>query len=132
MAYPQEIDKFTEKLNKLDNNTYVIEECVEVTNGVYEGELQHDNISTSSINVYTGSKLTGTKVENFVVSTPSLTPWKKNIKIYSSVSPIYISYETTGDTVEADDVNKVQDSIINTQKELERYKSDGVIDGGTF
>ncbi len=122
MAYPQEIDKFTEKLNKLDNNTYVIEEKVEVTNGVYEGELQHDNVSLPSINVYTGSKLTGDKIENVIVSTPSLMPWKNTIKIFSDVSPVYITYQTTGDTVEAEDVNKVQDSIVNTQKEVDRYK----------
>ncbi|MFU0784318.1 hypothetical protein [Clostridium sp.] len=123
MAYPESIDKFTEKLNKLDNNTYVIEEEVEVTNGVYEGELEHDNISLPSINVYTGSKLTGQKIDNFIVSTPSATPWKTNIKIFSDVSPIYITYETTGDTVEAEDINKVQDSMIRTQTEVDRYKS---------
>ena len=123
MAYPQEIDKFTEKLNKLDNNTYVIEEEVEIVNGVYEGELEHDNISLPSINVYTGSKLTGTKIENVIVSTPSLTPWKNTIKIFSDVSPVYITYQTQGDTVEAEDINKVQDSIVNTQKEVDRYKS---------
>ena len=123
MAYPQEIDKFTEKLNKLDNNTYVIEEEVEIVNGVYEGELEHDNISLPSINVYTGSKLTGQKIENVIVSTPSLTPWKNTIKIFSDVSPVYITYQTQGDTVEAEDINKVQDSIVNTQKEVDRYKS---------
>ncbi|WP_243121036.1 pyocin knob domain-containing protein [Clostridium autoethanogenum] len=123
MAYPQEIDKFTEKLNKLDNNTYVIEECVEFINGLYEGELEHDNVSTSSINVYTGSKLTGDKVENVIVSTPSLTPWKRNIKIFSNISPVYISYETQGDTVESEDINKVQDSVTNIETEVDRYKN---------
>ncbi|PRR85948.1 pyocin knob domain-containing protein [Clostridium luticellarii] len=122
MAYPDSIDKFIDKLNKLDNNTYVIEEKVEVTNGVYEGELEHDNISLPSINVYTGSKLTGTKIENVIVSTPSLTPWKNTIKIFSTVSPVYISYQTQGDTVEAEDINKVQDSVVNTQTEVDRYK----------
>jgi hypothetical protein len=123
MAYPQEIDKFTEKLNKLDNNTYVIEEKVEVTDGVYEGELEHDNISLPSINVYTGSKLTGQKIDNFIVSTPSATPWKTNIKIFSDISPVYITYQTQGDTVEAEDINKVQDSVVNTQLEMDRYKT---------
>lgn len=123
MAYPQEIDKFTEKLNKLDNNTYVIEEVVILTNGVYEGELEHDNVSLPSINVYTGSKLTGDKVDNVIVSTPTLTPWKNNIKIFSDVSPVYISYQTQGDTVEAEDINNVQESIINIETEVNRYKT---------
>ncbi|MBV4423251.1 pyocin knob domain-containing protein [Clostridium tyrobutyricum] len=123
MAYPESINKFTEKLNKLDNNTYVIEEEIQIKDGVYEGELEHDNVSLPSINVYTGLKLTGNKVENVIVSTPSLTPWKTHIKIFSDVSPVYVTYQTTGDTVEADDINKVQDSVVNTQKEVDRYKT---------
>jgi|GEM_PF-3287696 len=122
MAYPQNIDSFTNKLNKLDDNTYVIEETAALKDGVYEGELQHDNVSLTSINVYTGSRLTGTKVKNVIVSTPSAAPWKRNIKIFSEVSPVYITYETTGDTVEADDINKVQDSLVNIENEVERYK----------
>jgi hypothetical protein len=120
--YPQEVDKFTSKLNKLDNNIYVIEEKVNIVNGVYEGELEHDNISLPSLAVYTGTKLTGDKAQNYIVSTPSQTPWKKVIKIFSSVSPVYITYQTQGDTVEADDINKVQDSIVSTQTEVDRYK----------
>lgn len=122
MSYPQDIDNFTDKLNKLDDNTYVIEETAVLKDGVYEGELQHDNISLTSINVYTGSRLTGTKVKNVIISTPSAAPWKRNIKVFSDISPVYITYETTGDTVEADDINKVQDSIVNIENEVERYK----------
>lgn len=116
--YPKEIDNFVEKLNKLDNNTYVIEEEIIISNGVYEAELQHDNVNKKTINVYTGTKLSGNKLETYIISTPSLTPWKTNIKIFSSISPLYISYETQGDTVEAEDINKVQDSIISTQMAL--------------
>lgn len=123
--YPNEIDRFTEKLNKLENNTYVIEEEVTLLNGMYEGELQHDNVSTTSVRVYTGSKLTGDKIDNFVLSTPSLTPWKKIIKIFSDKTKVYITYETQGDTIEADDINILQNSIVNTQKALnsEIYRS---------
>lgn len=131
--YPQDgIDKFVEKLNKLEDNTYVIEEEVAPINGVYEGYLEHDNVSLNSINVYTGIKLTGTKITNFIISTPSQTPWKKVIKLFSNSPKVYISYETQGDTVEAEDINKLQESIVNTQIELERYKAHGIIDGGTF
>lgn len=125
--YPDSVDKFNDKLNKIEGNTYVIEEKVDLVNGSYESELQHDNISVSSLNVYTGSKLTGNKVDTYTLSTPSASPWKKVIKIYSDTTPLYISYETTGDTVEADDINKVQDSITNTQitlnSEISRAKS---------
>ncbi|WP_315117798.1 hypothetical protein [uncultured Clostridium sp.] len=116
--YPNNIDKFIEKLNKIDGNIYVIEEEVNLKDGVYEGELEHDNVSSSSVRVYTGSKLTGEKLENFILSTPSTTPWKTIIRLYGSVDKAYITYETPGDTIEAEDINKVQESIVNTQKAL--------------
>lgn len=116
--YPNDIDKFTEKLNKIDGNTYVIEEEVSLKDGVYEGELGHDNASSTSVRVYTGSKLTGEKLENFILSTPSTTPWKTLIRLYGTVDKAYITYETPGDTIEAEDINKVQESIVNTQKAL--------------
>ncbi|MDU4726404.1 hypothetical protein [Clostridium sp.] len=122
--YPESIDKFTEKLNKIDNNTYVIEEEVTLIDGVYEGCLEHDNVSVGSINVYSGKKLTGEKIDNFILSTPSKTPWKKIIKIMSTdYTTLYITYETQGDTVEADDINILQESMVNTQKEIDRYKN---------
>lgn len=138
--YPQDgIDKFTEKLNKLENNTYVIEEEVTLVNGIYEGELKHDNVNVSTINVYTGPKLTGEKVQNLIVSTPSSVPWRKSIKIFANVDRVYVTYETPGDTVEADDVNVMQDAIVAVQTELERHKSDlnchiknREVDGGSF
>lgn len=121
--YPENIDYFTEKLNKLDNNTYVIEEEVLLKAGVYEGYLEHDNVSVNTVNIYSGKKLTGEKINNFILSTQTKTPWKKSIKIFSDKSPLYITYETQGDTVEADDINVIQESIVNTQKELDGYKS---------
>lgn len=113
-----DITKFNEKFNKLDGNTYVVEEEVTLTNGVYEAELKHDNVNLKTLNIYTGSKLTGSQITNYIVSTPSLTPWKNIVKIYSDISPLYISYETTGDTVEAEDINKVQNAIVDTQNNL--------------
>ncbi|MBZ9635490.1 hypothetical protein [Clostridium sp. FP1] len=130
--YPENVDKFTEKLNKLENNTYVIEEEVTLANGIYEGELEHDNVSLPSISVYTGSKLTGNKIENFILSTPSKTPWKKEIKIFSNMDKVYITYQTNGDTVEADDINKVQESIVITQVEVDKYKASNNLEVGNL
>ncbi|OPX04966.1 phosphoglucomutase [Geobacillus sp. LEMMY01] len=133
MAYPQQIDRFSTKLNKkLDGNRYVIEEEVIPINGVYEGELKHDNVVKDTIRVYTGSKMTGNRIDQFVLSVPLERPWRMSIKIFADVPKLYVSYETPGDTVEADDLNVLQDAITATQTELERYKADGVIDGGTF
>lgn len=110
------ITKFNEKFNRVDGNIYTVEEVVKPTGGVYEAPLIHDN--ANNINVYTGPKLTGNKINTVTFSTPSLTPWKTVIKIFSNISPLYISYETTGDQVEAEDINNLQDSINDTQKAL--------------
>ena len=113
-----DITKFNEKLDKVDGNVYTIEEIVEPIDGVYESELIHDNVTSSTINIYTGSKLTGDKINTYTISTPSLTPWKTVIKIFSNEPKLYITYETTGDTVEAEDVNNLQDSVNLTQESL--------------
>lgn len=111
-----EISKFNEKLNKIDGNIYVVEEKVELTGGVYDASLQHDNINTSTLSVYTGPKLTGERIQSYTLSTPSLTPWKRTIRIYADVPTVYISYEAEGDTVEAEDVNLLQEEIVRTQE----------------
>lgn len=113
-----EVGQFKEKLNKIDGNVYVIEEVVQVTNGVYEGELLHDNVNASTLSVYTGPKLTGDRIQNYALLTPSTTPWKRIIRLYADVPRVYICYETDGDTVEAEDVNRLQESTILTQKAL--------------
>ncbi|AQS09693.1 hypothetical protein CLOBY_18240 [Clostridium saccharobutylicum] len=110
-----DITNFYEKYNKLDSNIYTVEEVVSPVNGVYEAPLHHDNVTKSTVNVYTGSKLTGDKINTFVLSTPSLTPWKYIIRILSDITPLYISYETIGDQVEAEDVNNVQNAVNDTQ-----------------
>ncbi|WP_078410295.1 phosphoglucomutase [Priestia abyssalis] len=131
MPYPDEIDKFNEKLNKSDV-PYVIEEEVTLVNGIYEGMLIHDNIIDSSVRVYTGSKLTGEKIDNFILSIPANTDWKRSIKIFSNAEKLYVTYESYGDQVEAEDINLLQESVVATQAEVERYKKHGIIDGGTF
>ncbi|PKB52283.1 phosphoglucomutase [Clostridium sp. HMb25] len=103
-----EITRFEEKLNKVDGNIYVIEEKVQLSDGVYNGELKHDNINPTTLAIYTGPRLTGDRIQTFSLSTPSLTPWKRIIKIFADVVEVYISYETDGDTVEAEDINRLQ------------------------
>lgn len=123
---------FTKKLNKKPNGSvYVIEEVVKVTDGVYEGLLEHGNIKNNTIKVYTGPKLTGTEVVNVVTSIPSDTPWRTYIKLFSSVD-VYITYETPGDTVEADDINTLGEELWATREDINQYKINGHINGGTF
>jgi hypothetical protein len=132
MPYPDQIDVFPEKLNKKQDGVYVIEEEIPLINGVFEGLLAHDNIINSTVKVYTGPKFTGQEVATWTLSVPVDTPWRRIIRIFADVPKVYVTYETLGDTVEADDVNVLQDAITATQTELERYKADGIIDGGIF
>lgn len=124
MSYPNQIDQFPVKLNKkTDGSVYVVEEELLITAGKYEGLLDHDNITNTSIRVYTGSKLTGEEITNYIVSVPSETPWRRHIKVFASVPVVYVTYETPGDTVEAADVNELQVSMTATQTEIDRYKA---------
>ncbi|SDD75691.1 hypothetical protein SAMN02799630_03948 [Paenibacillus sp. UNCCL117] len=124
MAYPADIDRFQDKLNKRkDGGIYIVEEELPTTEGVYEGLLAHDHIVNSSIQVYTGSKFTGEPVVNFVVSVPAETPWRRTLRAFSTAPVIYVTYETPGDTVEADDVNRLQRGVTATQVEVDRYKA---------
>ena len=86
-----EINTFTEKLNKISGRVYVIEEHVNLKQGVYEALLAHDNIREKTVNVYTGPKLTGEKINTWVLSTPSDTPWKRQIRISAELQEAYIS-----------------------------------------
>ena len=113
-----QVSTFCEKLNKVDGNIHVVEEEIHLTNGVYEAELQHDNINEATFAVFTGPKLTGSRLESYTLSTPSLAPWKRIVRVYADVPVVYISYETDGDTVEGDDINRVQAAIVATQEAL--------------
>ena len=113
-----QVNTFCDKLNKVDGNIYVVEEEIHLTNGVYEAELQHDNINEATFAVFTGPKLTGTRLETYTLSTPSLAPWKRIVRVYADVPVAYISYETDGDTVEGDDINRVQAAVVETQTAL--------------
>lgn len=124
---------FVKKLNKkTDGSIYVIEEDHIVTEGKYENHLQHDNANIHTIRVYTGPRLSGDEIANVIVSKPTETPWKTLIKVFTSAERIYITYETPGDTVEADDINLLQEFAEQIQEDFDLYKSSGHINGGTF
>lgn len=111
-----ELSIFHDKLNKVDGKVYVIEEEIRIPDsGIYEEELQHDNIVDSTLAVYTGPTLTGEQIQTYALSTPSLMPWKRIIRIQTDKPIVYISYETDGDTIEAQDINIAQDAILATQ-----------------
>ncbi len=116
---------FVEKLNKKPEGVYIIEEEKLITDGKWEGYLDHDNANHESIVIYTGPNFTGERVDNFFISTPSETPWKTHLKVFSNSEKIYITYESKGDQVEAEDINSIN-------KRFDEYREKGVIDGGSF
>ena len=120
--------KFNEKLNvRKDKQPYYIEELIEVKNGKYEGFLAHDNITIDTINIYSGSKLTGEKINSYVVSIDDEVPWKVYISINTNLSAVYVSYETIGDTVEAEDINQLQNAINEIYTNIDK-KIQSIID----
>ena len=130
---------FVEKLNKKQEGFYVIEEEKDIQDGKWEGYLEHDNVNRESIVIYTGPSFTGTKVDNFFISTPSETPWKTHLKVFSNSEKIYITYESQGDQVEAEDVNLLQNKTAQIERKFHSHRDDrlshiegGIIDGGSF
>lgn len=103
--------RFTDKLNKIEGNIYTVEEEIFIENGKYEGFLAHDNININTLVVYTEKGLKGDKVTNYTLSTKEGQTWKTYIEIYHP-SNVYATYETSGDIVEAEDINILQDSIL--------------------
>jgi|GEM_PF-2708032 len=109
---------FHEKLNKLSGSVYKVEEEITVPDGgVYEEYLQHDNIYEDSLYVFSGPNKTGEELV-YTLTVPSDGPWKHIIRVETVKPKIYISYDTPGDQVEAEDINKLQRAINYTQNEI--------------
>lgn len=109
---------FVEKLNKKQEGVYVIEEEKNIVSGKWEGYLDHDNVDSQSITIYTGPNFSGDRVGNYFVSISSEMPWKAYLKVFSHSEKVYITYESEGDQVEAEDINLLQEKIyeIDTEK----------------
>lgn len=113
---------FVEKLNKKQEGNYVIQEEKIIDNGRWEGFLNHDNVSYKGISIYTEPNFEGEKVSNYLTSTPIETPWKTYMKVFSNSEKVYITYETTGDQVEAEDINLIQEAIVENNIDIEELQ----------
>lgn len=123
------VSEFIEKYNKSEVAIPVEEKHVMPESGTYEAELEHDNVDEDTIEVYSGANLTGSRLA-YTITAPADASWKRIIHVETSQPTIYISYETTGDQVEADDVNRVQEAIVETQEALNAL-SEQVTGGGS-
>lgn len=114
--------KFTEKLNKIEGKVYTVEEEIIVTNGKYEGFLGHDNININTLVVYTEKGLKGDLVTNYSISKKENAEWKTYIELYHPTN-VFATYETSGDIVEAEDINILQDSILELNEKIKNVSS---------
>lgn len=117
------LSNFNDKLDKIEGNVYAIEEEAFVSGGKYEAELLHDNINDDTVQVWTGKQLTGTRVGYRLTIQPDR-PYKRVIQIATEAEKVYISYETTGDQVEAEDINRLQTELVRTQNFANQISDD--------
>lgn len=130
--YPISIDVFSDKLN-MRGELYVIQdEIVPLVDGVGEKFLIHDNVKHETLEVWSGPGKTGVKIAAHILTNPQALPWKTIIRVYAETEQVYVTYETYGDQVEAEDINNVQDAIITTQTEFDRHKADAGVHSNTF
>ena len=114
--------RFTDKLNKIDGKIYTVEEEIVVANGKYEGFLGHDNVNINTLAIYTEKGLKGDKVTNYSLSIKEGQEWKTFIELYHPAN-VYAVYETSGDIVEAEDINILQDSILELNEKIKNVSS---------
>lgn len=111
-----QIAEFTEKYDKLSGNTYSVEEQIAVPDGgTYSAYLEHDNVDDDTVQVWTGKAMRGSKI-SYSLTAPSERPFKRYIEFSTNSGTAYISYECTGDQVEAEDINDLQDEVKKTQQ----------------
>lgn len=101
------------KLNiKQDGKTHSIEEKITLTNGKYSSPLKHDNVIRNTILINSESGLQGESITTFTTTKSQDKPWETVINVFNNkYDTLYISYQSFGDTVDADDYN-----YLNTNK----------------
>ena len=105
MGFIKDIYKFIAKLNKREPPYVITDEEITLIDGKWEGFMSHDNVLEETIEIYTLLGRQGSKVLNYTINKQE---WKIYLKVFSQEEKVYISYETYGDTVEAEDINMLQ------------------------
>ena len=119
MGYLKDLYGFINKLNKRQAPYTVTDEVLFLTEGKWEGFLNHDNVLRKTIEIYTQPSKQGNRILNYTIE-PKDETWKTYIKVFSQGEKVYISYETFGDTVEAEDINNLQWAVDKLDVELEK------------
>lgn len=119
-----EVASFEKKYDKISGNIYDVEEQIAVPeSGKYDAMLRHDNVDDNTVQVWTGTGLTGSKIP-FILSAPAERPFKRRIEFSTASAAAYITYECAGDQVEAEDINNLQDEVRKTQQFANQLATD--------
>ncbi|MHC1750786.1 MAG: hypothetical protein AB9856_21135 [Cellulosilyticaceae bacterium] len=123
MGYLKSLYKFTSKLNKKEEPYTITDELLVLSDGKWEGFLAHDNVLEKTIEIYTHPNKQGSKNLNYTIGTKN-EQWKTYLKVFGAGEKLYLCYETFGDTVEAEDINKLQSAMDYLDTNLELTKQD--------
>ena len=118
----KQIYNFIARLNKRDNPYTIVDEQVILTEGKWEGFLAHDQVIEKTIEIYTLPNKEGERVLAYTLDKKEEV-WKTYLKVFSQSEVLYITYETYGDTVEAEDINQLQGAAYYLENFIENVKN---------
>lgn len=118
----KQIYNFIVRLNKRDNPYTIVDEQVILTEGKWEGFLAHDQVIEKTIEIYTLPNKEGERVFAYTLDKKEEV-WKTYLKVFSQSEVLYITYETYGDTVEAEDINQLQGAAYYLENFIENVKN---------
>ena len=118
----KQIYNFIARLNKRDNPYTIVDEQVILTEGKWEGFLAHDQVIEKTIEIYTLPNKEGERVFAYTLDKKEEV-WKTYLKVFSQSEVLYITYETYGDTVEAEDINQLQGAAYYLENFIENVKN---------
>ena len=118
----KQIYNFIARLNKRDNPYTIVDEQVTLTEGKWEGFLAHDQVIEKTIEIYTLPNKEGERVLAYTLDKKEEV-WKTHLKVFSQSEVLYITYETYGDTVEAEDINQLQGAAYYLENFIENVKN---------
>lgn len=118
----KQIYNFIARLNKKDNPYTIVDEQVTLTEGKWEGFLAHDQVIEKTIEIYTLPNKEGERVLAYTLDKKEEV-WKTYLKVFSQSEVLYITYETYGDTVEAEDINQLQGAAYYLENFIENVKN---------
>ena len=107
------------KLNKRELPYVIADEAFPLADGKGVGYLAHDNVDAGSIEIFTQPGRAGERVRNFTVTVPEDAAWKLQLQVFAAAEVVYVSYESGGDTVEAEDINLLQQAAGDLAAALE-------------